>query len=243
MLHVPFRLPDSPATLTVYVPVVAVLLAASVRVLLPVVLLGLNVAVTPVGRPDADRVTLALKPFCGVTVMVLVPLAPWKMLRLLGDAESVKLPLLLTVRVIVTELVNRPEVPVTVMVAAPTAAVLLVVNVSVLVLVALAGLKVAVTPLGKPEADKPTLPVKPFTGLTVIVAVPPLPCVMVKLLDEVVRKKDGTGPVVGQFVTRLVAFSVPMPVAKSQPIFVPYAGLKELLEVESTPWVPGPEGS
>jgi len=36
----------------------------------------LNDAVTPVGRPDATRVTLPVKPFCGVTVMVAEPLDP-----------------------------------------------------------------------------------------------------------------------------------------------------------------------
>jgi hypothetical protein len=40
-------------------------------------------------------------------------------------------------------------------------AVVLAVSVNVLVLVVLVGLKDAVTPLGKPEADKLTLPVKP----------------------------------------------------------------------------------
>ncbi len=49
-------------TVTVEVPVVAVLLAASVNVLVPVVLVGLNVAVTPPGTPDADRLTFPLKP-------------------------------------------------------------------------------------------------------------------------------------------------------------------------------------
>ena len=75
---------------TVDVPVVAVLLAASVSVLLPVVLVGLNVAVTPLGTPDADSATLPVKPFCGVTVMVLVPLAPPVTVRLLGNDERLK---------------------------------------------------------------------------------------------------------------------------------------------------------
>ena len=34
--------------------------------------------------------TLPLKPFCGVTVIVLAPLAPCVMVKLLGEAESVK---------------------------------------------------------------------------------------------------------------------------------------------------------
>ena len=70
------KLPDEPATVIVTVPMAAVLLAVSVNVLVLTVMLGLNDAVTPVGRPDADRLTLPLKPPCGVTLIVLVPLAP-----------------------------------------------------------------------------------------------------------------------------------------------------------------------
>jgi len=79
--------PDALETVTVTVPVAAVLLAASVSVLVLAVLLGLNDAVTPLGRPDADKLTLALKPLFGVTVMVLVPFVPWTTLRLVGEAE------------------------------------------------------------------------------------------------------------------------------------------------------------
>jgi len=83
------KLPDEPVTVSVNVPVVAVLLAVKVSVLLLAVLLGLNAAVTPLGRPDADKLTLPLKPFCGVTVMVLVPVVPCAIVRLFGDAETV----------------------------------------------------------------------------------------------------------------------------------------------------------
>ena len=82
-----FKLPDLPVTVSVAVPVVAVLLAVSVNVLVLAALLGLNDAVTPLGRPDADKLTLPVKPFCGLTVMVLVPRAPCTMVKLLGDAE------------------------------------------------------------------------------------------------------------------------------------------------------------
>jgi hypothetical protein len=80
--------PDVPVMVTVTVPMVAALLTASVNVLVAVAGLGLNDAVTPLGSPDPDKVTLLLKPFWGVTVIVLVPLCPWTMLALLGDAES-----------------------------------------------------------------------------------------------------------------------------------------------------------
>ena len=76
-------------TVSVTVPVVAVLLAVNVNMLVVAVLLGLNDAVTPLGRPDADKLTLPLKPFCGVTVMVLAPLAPCTIVKLLGDVERV----------------------------------------------------------------------------------------------------------------------------------------------------------
>jgi hypothetical protein len=84
------KFPEVPVTVTVTVTGAAVVLAVSVNVLVLVVLVGLKEAVTPLGRPDADKVTLPLKPFCGVTVMVLVPLAPCKMLRLPGEAEREK---------------------------------------------------------------------------------------------------------------------------------------------------------
>jgi hypothetical protein len=70
------KLPDVPVIVNATIPMAAVLLAVSVNVLVLAVLLGLNAAVTPVGRPDADRLTLPLKPPCGVTLIVLVPFAP-----------------------------------------------------------------------------------------------------------------------------------------------------------------------
>src|SRR5271170_870408 len=91
MVVVAIRLPDVPAIVTVALPIVAVLLAVRVNVLVVVVGFGLKPAVTPLGRPDAARVTLPENPPRSVTVMVLVPLLPWVIVRLLGEAESVKL--------------------------------------------------------------------------------------------------------------------------------------------------------
>ena len=70
------KLADVPVTVTVAGPVVAVLLAVNVSVLLPVVGLGLNAAVTPFGSVDVLKVTLPVNPFCALTVTALVPLAP-----------------------------------------------------------------------------------------------------------------------------------------------------------------------
>ena len=85
------KLPDVPVMVTVADPVVAVLLAVSVSTLVPVVGFVPNAAVTPLGRPDAARVTLPVNPPTSVTVIVLVPLLPWVIVRLLGESDSVKL--------------------------------------------------------------------------------------------------------------------------------------------------------
>jgi hypothetical protein len=84
--------PPVPVTVTFVVPVAAVADAARVRVLLaPLVEPGLNVAVTPLGRPLAVKATLPVKPPARVIPMVLAPLAPWLTVRLDGVAASVKL--------------------------------------------------------------------------------------------------------------------------------------------------------
>jgi hypothetical protein len=84
------KLPDVPVIVTVEVPVAAVALAVSVNVLVEVVGFGTNAAVTPLGIPVADNITLPLKPFDGTTVMVLVPWFPWLTVRVLGTAVRVK---------------------------------------------------------------------------------------------------------------------------------------------------------
>jgi hypothetical protein len=61
---------------TVDVPVVAVPLAVNVKVLEEVAGFVPNAAVTPLGTPDADKVTLPAKPFDRVMVIVLVPALP-----------------------------------------------------------------------------------------------------------------------------------------------------------------------
>ena len=159
------------------------------------------------------RVTVAPPPFVIVPEMV--------------AAEVV------TARLTVAALLKLADVPTIVIVNIPVAAALLGDSVRVLVVVVLVGMKDAVTPFGRPEADKLTLPVNPFSGITVIVLEPFDPCRMFMLLGDADSLKLGIDG--GQLFTRLVALTVPIPVAKSQPVVVPYAGLYELLEVESTP--------
>jgi hypothetical protein len=83
------KLPLVPVIVTVAAPVTAALLAASVNTLDPVAGLVPNDAVTPLGRPLAESVTLPLNPFAGLTVMVLVPEAPGAIDRLPGESDSV----------------------------------------------------------------------------------------------------------------------------------------------------------
>jgi len=65
---------------TVAEPVVAVLLAVRVRVELPLpgaaMELGLKLAVTPLGKPEADSETAALKPPLTAVEIVLVTAVP-----------------------------------------------------------------------------------------------------------------------------------------------------------------------
>lgn len=66
--------PEVPVIVTVNAPTVVVLLAVKVSMLLLVVGLVPNDAVTPLGKPDAASVTLPVKPPTSVTLIVSVPL-------------------------------------------------------------------------------------------------------------------------------------------------------------------------
>lgn len=108
--------PETPVTVTVLVPVVAVLLAVNVSVLVPVAGFGLNAAVTPLPSPLADSVTLPAKPLVGWIVIVVVPCDDRVMVKLVGDAVNVKSPAAtaVTVRETVVVCVIPPPVPITV---------------------------------------------------------------------------------------------------------------------------------
>ena len=71
------RLPEVPVIVTLIVPTVAPLEAASVRVLSPVVGFGLNDDETPLGIGEVTaRPTFPLKPFDGWTVIIAVAEGP-----------------------------------------------------------------------------------------------------------------------------------------------------------------------
>ena len=82
------KLSDTPLMVMVDVPRAAPLLAARVSVLVVVVGFGANPAVTPLGRPEALKVTSPLKPSLSVTVIVLVPVLPSETLSVFGLAAN-----------------------------------------------------------------------------------------------------------------------------------------------------------
>ena len=99
------KLPDVPVIVTVNVPVVAELPALNVNVLVVVEGFGLNEAVTPVGKVDVENVTLLLKPFVGLTLIVDLRELPCGTFKLVGEAERLKFgcPAVFTVRLTVVE--------------------------------------------------------------------------------------------------------------------------------------------
>lgn len=139
------------------------------------VVAAVKLAVTPVGRPVAANVTGALK-FAALR-MLMVTLAlvlPLMTLRALADEVRVKLGVG-TVTVMVVEAVSEPDVPVMVTECEPGVAVAPAVSDTVLDVLLLVGLKDAVTPVGRPVAEKPTELEKPFSDATLILEVAALP--------------------------------------------------------------------
>ncbi len=86
------RLPDVPVMVTVELPTVAVLLAVKVITLVEVAGLVLRVAVTPLGRPLAAKVTLPLNGLTSVTAIVSVPVAPCAIDSVAAEGFNEKLP-------------------------------------------------------------------------------------------------------------------------------------------------------
>jgi hypothetical protein len=117
--------------------------------------------------------------------------------------------------------VKLPEVPVTVTVTVPVVAVPVADRVKRLLVVAGFVPKVVLTPLGRPDAVKFTLPLNPFRELIVMVVEPEAPWRKVTLLGDAERVKPGCDEDDGQLLTKLATFTVPIPVAKSHPMVVP----------------------
>ncbi len=221
MVVVWLREPETPVMVTVLVPVVAVLLAVNVSVLVPVAGLGLNAAVTPVPKPLADRVTLPAKPLDGVTVIVVVPCEDRVIVKLVGDALSVKLPAATadTVRLTVAVCVRLPPVPVTVIVYVPVAVVeataILIVEVPEPGAAMDVGLKLTVTPVGWPLALNATAELKPPDTPVVIVDVPLPPCTTETDAGEAEIEKVGVVEVGARALISPAPLGLPQPVTRS----------------------------
>jgi hypothetical protein len=183
-------------------PAVAVLLAVKVTRLVPAVFRAANDAVTPLGSPDADRLTLLLKPFCGVTVTAPAAVAPRGSPRLAGSSDRVKFGAVM-VSPMVVALVSAPEVPFTIAVYVPGVTVLLALKVREVLAVVLDGLKAAVNPVGKPDTAKLTLPLNPFEPATLMVLLPLPVRATVRLLGDDERLKLGTTTVNAMVVVLL----------------------------------------
>lgn len=209
------RLPEVPVIVTIAAPVAAALLAVSVSVLEPVVLVGLNDAVTPLGNPDADSATLPVNPLVGVSVIVAVVLAPCVTDTVVGVAESAKSgagAVALIVRLKVVECTTEPDVPVTVTVDVPVAAAADAVSVNVEFAlpfaagVTVAGENVPVTPLGRPDTVRFTAELKPPVLAIVTVSEPDVPCV--KLRELAVDAVEKSGAAVALLQTSVIGVAV-----------------------------------
>jgi hypothetical protein len=214
---------------TVAVPTVAVeeAVRVSTDVALPFAggVTGLveNDAVTPLGKPVALRVVAELKPPVLVMVIVLVPLLPCVTVTDVGEALTLKLgdAAEFTVSEMVVVAVKVPDVPVIVTVAVPVVAVLLAVRVNALVEVVGFVPKVAVTPLGRPDAARVTLPENPPRSVTVIVFVPLPPWVTVTLLGDAESVKLGVEDPASRVISPVV-LGLPQPVHRSKPVAAEY---------------------
>lgn len=156
-------------------PVAAVLAAVKVRVLAPVVDAGLKFALTPAGNPLALRATALLNPPTEVTVTALVPVAPCVTVAFVAEREKSGFCAAVTVKLTLVLCVSVPLAPLMVTFVVPVAAVLEAVKVRLLVPAVDTGLKLTVTPAGRPLALRATLPENPPKGvtLTVLLALPP----------------------------------------------------------------------
>ena len=177
--------PEVPVTSMVVVPRGALRLALQsiVTVTLPlagtVIGLAEAVAETPLGNAVTPRSTDESNPSVLVRVSVVAVVPRSSIVKDAGDSDMLKVGVPVEPAFTVSETVvlalRLPEVPVMVTVAFPVAAEELAVRLSTLEPEVGFVPNDAVTPLGKPVADKVTLPENPLTSPTVIVLVPAAP--------------------------------------------------------------------
>jgi len=218
--------PEVPVMVIELVAAVAALPAVRVSRLLLLEGLDPKTAVTPLGRPETARVTLPLNGLTSVMVMVSVPLAPLAIDNVDAEGFNVKLPVdvPVTVKLMVVVALSEPEVPVMVIVLVAAAAELLAAKVTMLEPVVGLVPKVAVTPVGSPEAARDTEPLNGLTSVTEIVSVP--------LVPLAIGKADTEG-----FSVKLPGETVPL---QATPLIAKFVGT-ELVVPFQVPLKPNPE--
>src|SRR5215467_8037412 len=171
----------------------------------PLTEVGLKPALAPEGRPLTLKPKAPVNPPDPVTVTEYEVPPPAVTVCDAGVAEMEKSPttVAFTVSEMVVVCVREPEVPVMVTVAVPVVAVGLAVKVTELVEVVGLVPKLGVTPAGKPEADRVTLPVNPPESVTVIVLPELEPCATETLEGEAESEKFCVGAAGGS--TQLLA--------------------------------------
>ena len=182
--------------------------------------LGLKLTVTLLGSPVADKAMAESKPPEIAVVMVEWPEFPASIVRDVGDALMVKLgDVPVTVRETVVVSTVLPEVPFTVIVYVPGAvdAATSIVMVEVPAPVIEVGLKLTVTPVGWPLADKEIAESNPPVTVLVMVEVPELPCATVTDVGDAERLKPGPDELPASALISPLPFGLPQPVAKSYP--------------------------
>jgi len=211
----------------VYVPVAARLDTVILIVDVPDpgagIVVGLKLMVTPEGAPAADNETEELKPPEPAVVIVTLLDLPGLTVSAVGDALMVKSGLAADVTVSETGVVRvkPPPVPVTVIVyvpvAVPEATAMVIVDVPDPGAAREEGLKLTVTPLGWPEAERAIAALNPPDMDAVIVDVPLFPCTTETEPGEAERLKFGDEDVAARALSRPAPFGLPQPVTKSYP--------------------------
>jgi len=193
------RVPEVPVTVTVVVPSAADAPALSVNALVFATAPRVKLAVTPAGSAEVVNTTVPLKPLAATTERLLLADDPWTRPMLAGEADTVKPEGARTVRIIANVLRMVPDFPVSVMVELPGTAELDADMVSAPALAPPreAGLKVAVIPACNPEALRATVPEKPFSGVTEMVAATLIPGVTESAagFDAIVKEGEPWVPV------------------------------------------------
>lgn len=232
--------PPVPVTVIVLVPVVAFAATLICIAACPVpgagMVEGLKRTKTLAPCPEAVKAIDELKPPVAVVAILTRPRLPRVMVIVLGAAARVKLPVgPVTVRLTVVVWVVLPAVPVTVMVyvpatvAEPTSIVMVEVPVPVIEV----GLKLTVTPLGWPLAERVTGSLKPPVVVLVMVDVPEEPCATVTAVGLAERLKPPPAPVM---VTATAAEGMPFATTNKSlaPVSIP-AGTSKFVETRVPP--------